>query len=496
MRQRRISGVLLPVTALPSGFGIGDLGSDAYRFVDFLAEAGQGIWQVLPLNATDLAHGHAPYSSASAFAGNPLLCAMDRLPFAKIDYAPHDTPKHGPVDYGDVDRRKYEALRLYWDDLGRRHIGSELYRDFCERQAWWLDDFALFRALQQHTGQPDWSEWPEALRDRHPGEMARLRRELDNTISRCKWWQYCFERQWQALQDYCHCRGVRLIGDIPIYVSYGSADVWAHPELFQLDHRRKPVALAGVPPDYFSATGQLWGNPVYDWDAMRERGFEWWVRRLERMYELYDMVRIDHFRGFIAYWETPAGETTALRGAWRAVPTDAFFRAIRRRFPAQMLIAEDLGVITPDVRLVMRDIGVPGMKVFLFGFGDNFGYNEHLPHTYDENVVAYTSTHDTNTLRGWFERETDQTMRERLRRYLGTDLEEREFAWRCIRLVMLSKASMVIVPMQDILGLGSDSRINCPSTSQGNWQWRLAPDYAGKQLAARLFDLTEAYGRR
>ncbi len=496
MRQRRISGVLLPVSSLPSRFGIGDLGECAYSFVDFLAEAGQGVWQTLPLNATDLEHGHSPYSGSSAFAGNPLLLAPDRLPFADDAFGLSlESVWRREINYPDVDRRKRALLHEYWRRYRKRILQSERFGEFCRRNAWWLDDFALFSAIQEQTGEMNMSRWPGAIRDRQPDAIRDISNSLSDTVTRNKALQFAFECQWQRLKHYCHERGVVVMGDIPMYVSYQSADVWANPGFFKLDEHKKRTALAGVPPDYFSETGQLWGNPVYDWDRLQANNFIWWIRRLERMYEFYDMLRIDHFRGLVSYWEIPADQTTALSGKWRDVPTDALFRAIRRRFPVNALIAEDLGDITADVRVAMRSIGVPGMRVLVFGFGDNFGLNEHLPHMYEENAVAYTSTHDTNTLRGWFDTEVDDLMRARLQRYIGRECNSSNIAEQCIRLIMMSGAATAIIPMQDVLALGAESRINRPATDEGNWRWRLNPDFADSGVASMMRDSAATFGR-
>lgn len=496
--RARASGILAHPTSLPSPFGIGDLGPHAYRFADFLAEAGQNVWQILPLNPTSPGSDHAPYSSVSAFAGNPLLISPEELVRdGLLDEADIQTGisfPDGSVSYDLVFPWKMRVLDLAFQRFLRLG-GDRDFEEFQDANREWLEDFALYQALKSENGGKAWPRWPRAQRDREAEELQRCRRELDERIRREKFHQFLFFRQWHRLKRYCNRNDIQIMGDMPIYVCHDSADVWSHPDMFKLDGRRHPTHLAGVPPDYFSRTGQLWGNPVYDWQALRENGFAWWLQRMEQNLALYDLVRIDHFRGFVGYWEVPAGEETAVNGQWREAPCRDFFNALLRRFPALPVVAEDLGEITPDVREMIAHFGFPGMKVLLFAFGDDDPRNPFLPHNYPRNCVAYTGTHDTNTARGWFEKETDGEMRERIFRYMGRSPGADELPWEMIRLGMGSVAELMISPLQDVLGLPETARMNVPGTSEGNWRWRVVPEELDSLLAGRLADLTRIYGR-
>jgi len=494
MRLRR-SGILIHMTSLPSRFGIGDFGPEAYRLADFLARARQGFWQILPLNPTDTAYGNSPYHSTSAFAHNPLLISPDLLyregllKRDEID-SPPDFPEE-KVDYPSVIGFKNE---LHQKAFERFQPGFE-FEQFCRLNSSWLDDYALFAAIKEKNRGSAWSGWDGPIRDRHPDVLESLRGQLKARIEKEKFLQYICDRQWRALKEYCNQRLIHIIGDIPIYVDFDSVDVWAAPEMYKLDNEKKPYAVAGVPPDYFSATGQLWGNPLYDWDELRKQGFEWWNRRVERNVHLYDMIRIDHFRGLVGYWEVPATERTAIKGQWREAPAWDLFHRLNKRFPSLPVIAEDLGTITPDVREVMHHFKFPGMKVLLFAFGEDNPHHPYLPHTYEENYVVYTGTHDNNTIRGWIKNEARPQEKKRLARYLGKDIVETDIHWDFIRLAMMSVAFAAIIPMQDVLGLGEEARMNRPSRNKGNWEWRLAPEQLTQTLAARLSDMTTTYGR-
>ena len=496
--KRRGSGILLHITSLPSAYGIGDLGPEAYRFADFLAETKQSIWQILPLNPTDLAHGNSPYQSVSAFAGNPLLISPELMVrdgfLAQSDVENVPGYQIRPIDYRAVIASKERIFRVAYERLqqeGKRHE----YERFCAENSSWLDDFALFMALKGHFTQKGWTEWPQEVQERQRDALGSLRRELHDTIEKTKFLQYVFFKQWRSLKDYCNQRGIQIFGDIPIYVIHESADVWANPELFTLDDERKPTVVAGVPPDYFSETGQLWGNPIYRWDVLRERGYGWWIQRVGHNLKLFDLIRIDHFRGLIGYWEVPAGETNAVNGKWVEAPAEDFFNALLRRFPQLPIIAEDLGVITPEVREIMHRFELPGMKVLLFAFGEDLPTNPYIPHNLPRNCVLYTGTHDNNTVRGWFEREATPEIKKRLFHYLGREVPADRIHLELIRLAMMSVANMVIVPMQDILGLREEARMNRPATSQGNWQWQLLPEQLQPSVAERLLEMTELYGR-
>lgn len=498
--NRRASGILLHLTCLPSPHGIGDLGPTAYRFADFLAEAKQGFWQVLPLTPTDLKMGHSPYSSSSAFAGNPLLISPELLVadgwLTKAEVEDCPGPPGEPINYPAVMDHKHRLLTLAYERFSRhrRRVRAEFQR-FRSESAHWLEDYAVFAALKQRFPGQMWSQWPPELRDRQPTALRDARRHLRESVEKEKFLQFLFYRQWFSLKRYSHERGIQIIGDVPFFLSYDSADVWAHPDLFKLDENKRPTVIAGVPPDYFSRTGQRWGHPLYRWEVLQQRGYEWWLRRLEHHLQLFDLVRIDHFRGFAACWEVPAEEETAIHGRWVEVPGDSFLATLFRRLPHPRLLAEDLGTITPDVRELMRRYQIPGMRVLLFAFGGDPARNPHLPHNYVPDCVVYTGTHDNNTVRGWFETEARPYERTRVFHYLGRRVSASKIHWEFIRLALMSTANLAIIPLQDVLGLGQAARMNRPAITSGNWRWRFSPELLTPALAQTLAELTEIYGR-
>ena len=482
-------------TSLPGQYGIGDLGDAAYRFVDFLAEAKQTIWQVLPLGPTG--YGDSPYQCFSAFAGNPLLISPDRLlhdgllveaDVAKVPVFPVEQ-----VDYGSVIPYKLDLLHRAAQRFAQS-APNALRREFdtfCREQADWLDDFALFMALKDAHSGSVWSGWEAAIVRREPKAMAGRRALLADTIFDHKVLQFLFFRQWLAVKRYANDRGVRVVGDIPIFVAYDSADVWSHPDLFFLDEAGQLTVMAGVPPDFFSETGQLWGNPLYRWDVMAQRAYAWWIDRIRAMLTQVDILRIDHFIGFTRYWEVPASETTAIKGAFRLGPGEAIFRAIEQALGRLPIIAEDLGLITPEV-IALRDLfEFPGMKILQFGFDDD-ARNPFLPHNYPNNCVVYTGTHDNDTATGWFSL-APEAERDFAARYLG--LGNTDVAWSFIRAAMASVADTVVIPLQDVLGLGSEARMNYPGRLGGNWGWRFATGQITGEHRDRLRELTELYGR-
>jgi len=496
--NKRASGILLHLTSLPSTFGIGDLGPWAYRFVDFLVAAKQSYWQILPLHPIDPIYGNSPYQSPSAFAGNqlfisPELLVEDNL-LSKEEIDGKIKFPEEKVAYNSVLEYKKKILKAAFMNF-QKNKAPEDYEKFCQENSSWLADFSLFMALKIKCGGISWGDWPEDLRDRKSETISLAQRDLAEEINFEKFQQYIFFKQWSHLKGYCQEKKIQIIGDLPIYVNYDSADVWAHPELFKLDEDKKPYVVAGVPPDYFSETGQLWGNPIYRWDRMQEEGYLWWINRLNQILKLVDIVRIDHFRGFVAYWEVPAYAKTAVNGRWVEAPAIDFFSRLKEEYPHLPFIAEDLGTITPDVKEVMNHFQLPGMKVLLFAFGPEMSTNPYLPHNFSQNCVAYTGTHDNNTIKGWFEEEALPEEKERLFKYLGRKLSAEELPGELIRLLMMSVANTVIFPMQDILGLGAEARMNHPSTWQGNWEWRLLPDQINDSLAIRLKEMTEIYGR-
>ncbi len=492
---RREGGILLHPTSLPGPHGIGDLGTEARRFVDFLESAGQRLWQMLPLGPTG--SGNSPYTARSAMAGNPLLISLDTLAKEGLLHPSELTPNQQLpaefVDYDAVEDFKLPLLRqAYLSFLSvARDAQQREFSNFCQQHSPWLEDFALYMALRDAHGGIDWPRWEGDIAARQAEALSRWRGELAEEIRFHQFVQFQFYRQWSVLKRYANERGIRIIGDIPIFVAMDSADVWSHPELFHLDDTGNPTVVAGVPPDYFSSTGQRWGNPLYRWDRLSKQGYSWWIERFRMILTQVDVVRIDHFRGFQAYWEVPAHYNTAERGRWVEGPGTALFELLEEALGPLPVIAEDLGIITEDVTRLRLRLGFPGMKVLHFAFGDN-ARNPYLPHNYDQRCVVYTGTHDNDTTVGWFAACSERE-RQGVLRYLGTG--SREIHWDLIRLAFASVAEMAIVPLQDILGLGSWARMNIPGLPKGNWIWRFLPGHLQEEHARRLRDLTTTYGR-
>jgi 4-alpha-glucanotransferase len=508
MPSGRSSGVLLHPTSLPGRFGIGDLGPRAFEFIDMLASAGQRLWQILPLGPTG--YGDSPYQCFSAFAGNPLLISLERLLEDGL-LAPTDMPgEHlftvGPADFPAVIAHR----RTLWPRVLERFdtVSGPALRDrfdhFCGVHATWLDDFALFMAVKEMQGHVAWTAWEPGIAQRDPSAVERWTRRCAREIRQHKLTQFLFFEQWQRLREACRARSIRIMGDLPIFVAHDSADVWARRELFRLDAEGRPSVLAGVPPDYFSATGQLWGNPHYRWEVLRETGYAWWIERFRAVLALVDRVRIDHFRGFEASWEVPGDASTALRGEWVNGPGAALFDAARSALKMDRLpfVAENLGVITPEVEALRERFGFPGMAILQFAFGSDPQAPAFRPHNYQRNLVAYTGTHDNDTTVGWWtgaaghstRSDTDiMNEREHARRYLG--LDGRQVQWEMIRAVLASVADTAIVPAQDLLGLGSDARMNRPGTVTDNWRWRLVPGQLSSETLRTLAVMTETYER-
>ncbi|MEE9504206.1 MAG: 4-alpha-glucanotransferase [Thermodesulfobacteriota bacterium] len=495
MKQRG-SGILLHITSLPSPYGIGDMGPWAYKFADFLSQTKQRFWQILPLNPTDPIYGNSPYHSIAAFANSLLLISPERMVddgfLSRKDIEPVPKFPQRRVNYRQVIAYKEKLFHSAYERF-KEGKNSE-YEQFCSENGHWLEDFALFIALKAHFREQSWSDWPQDIRDRQPEALQNMKEQLQGKIKMEKFLQYVFFKQWFSLKEYCNQRDIQIFGDMPIYVDYDSVDLWMAPGMFKLNESKRPLFVAGVPPDYFSETGQLWGNPLYKWDALKEKRYDWWMKRIKHNLQLFNMVRIDHFRGLVAYWEVPAGENTAINGKWVEAPAEDFFKVLLEQFPDSPIIAEDLGIITPDVREHMERFGFPGMKVLLFAFGDD-AKNPYLPHNHVKNCVLYTGTHDNNTVRGWFDNEASPEIKERLFRYLGRKVPAEEINWELIRIVMMSVANMAIFPMQDVLGLGEKDRMNLPSTPKGNWEWRLLPDQITPSLSERLGEMTKMYGR-
>jgi 4-alpha-glucanotransferase len=501
MLRRRSSGLLMHVTSLPSKHGIGDFGPEAYRFADFLKAAGQNYWQLLPLNHTTAAE-YSPYKCLSAFAGHPLLISPELLYQDGLLTKPEiSNPPAGPAERVDSAKASSYREKLLDAAFARFQRAAQLpdYADFVEEHRAWLDPYACFVALRKQFQGQLWSDWPARIRDRglESSSSANPQSEIINpqSVERERFCQYIFYKQYLRLKRYCNERGIQVIGDVPIYVAYDSADVWSHPDLFKLNRAGKPRFVAGVPPDYFSATGQLWGNPVYDWQRLEETGFAWWMQRLKHNLLLFDLVRIDHFRGLVAYWEIPGRHKNAMRGKWVEVPHDAFFRELFRQIPFAAIFVEDLGYITADVREVVARHNFPRMNVLQFAFGGDPAPSTHAPHNYAENSIVYTGTHDNNTTRGWFEKDLKADGRKRLFDYLGRRFAAGDIAWELMRAALRSVAKIAIIPMQDVLNLGAEARMNRPAGKNGNWQWRMRPGRLDGRLAERLRKLTQIYGR-
>jgi 4-alpha-glucanotransferase len=498
--QERATGVLCHPTSLPGDQGIGVLGRHARKFIEFLAQAQVRYWQVLPLGPTGF--GDSPYASFSAFAGNPYLIDCAALIDAQL-LRPDDLQAlrglpAGRVDYGAIYRTKWPILRHAWNrfrDSGRAYIANYgLFTEFVEQEASWLLPYARFMALKDHYGGRFRGTWPAHLRSGPRARDAALWRELDDAVQAHSFFQYLFRGQWNLIRSFAAARGVQIIGDIPIFVAHDSADVWSQPQWFKLDDAGMPVSVAGVPPDYFSATGQLWGNPLYRWEAMADDGWRWWIDRLRMNFALFDIVRIDHFRGFYDYWEIPAGATDATTGAWRDGPGKPFFDAVFAALPQARIIAEDLGEIHEEIRSFRASLGLPGMAVLHFAF-DGDGANFHLPHNHESVSVVYTGTHDNDTSTGWYE-SAPAAVQDRLRRYYRVSGDD--VAWDLIRSAYRSVSRLAIVPVQDLLALGGEARMNLPGSAQGNWQWR-ASDEQFEWLqgsAAYLRELAWLYGRQ
>ena len=491
----RATGILLHPSSLPSRGGIGDFGPAAYEFVDFLKAARQGLWQVLPLGP--LGYGNSPYSSTSAFAGNPLLISLDRLAErgwierSKIANLPEAS---GPVAYETVFPRKMPLLAEAARSFARSMTGDARARfeRFCHDNADWLDDFVLFDALRAHHKLANWSEWPRPLAHREPDAIAKMREHMASDLEMRRVLQFAFAEQWRALRHHCTRRLVRVVGDMAIFVNYDSADVWTHPELFRLDENRNPVVVSGVPPDFFSATGQRWGNPLYRWDVMRDQGYAWWVARLRALAQHCDYVRLDHFRGFEQFWEIDAAEPTAINGRWVDGPKDDLFAKVRESLGGLPFFAEDLGYITPEVHALRKRLQIPGMAVLQFGFGDT-GAHMYLPQQLTPETVIYTGTHDNDTLVGWWADGASKEERRNAEAYFGK--AEDGIHWSFIRAAQGSVAGLSVIPLQDFLGLGSEARMNTPSVDGGNWRWRLQSGLLTKDLADKLALLAEVTDR-
>ena len=496
--MKRASGILLPVFSLPSPYGIGCFSKEAYQWIDFLAEAGMKYWQILPLGPTS--YGDSPYQSFSTYAGNPYFIDLDEL--VKEKYLTkkqlkklENTENPNDIDYGKLYIDRMQLLKSAYTESKKQ--ADPAFEDFRRENAWWLDDYALFMAVKNVFGGAAWNEWAEDIRYRYGYAMEYYKTTYADEIGFYQWLQYLFTKQWKSLKNYANEKGIKIIGDIPIYVAFDSADVWADSFLFQLDDKRNPVSVAGCPPDGFTADGQLWGNPLYSWEYHRQTNYDWWVSRMAYCFKLYDVVRIDHFRGFDEYFSIPAGDSTAKNGHWEKGPGIDLFRTITNRLGQKEIIAEDLGYITDSVRELVRETGYPNMKVLQFAFDsrDSSGAEEYLPHNYFKNCVCYTGTHDNETIYGWLS-SIQEAEREMVCTYLNKpDASDKELAEELVRTAVASVADLCIIPLQDYLKLDNSARINFPSSIGENWRWRMNAEDLSSELAGEIRKLNHTYGR-
>ena len=495
MKFQRSSGILLHPTSLPVKFGLGSLGKEAFDFVDFLIITKQKLWQVLPLGPTSYAD--SPYQSFSSFAGNHMLIDPDKLVenglLNKSDLDVKTSLKEDKVNYGKAIKLKETLFRKAYKNFVDSYYGVEKakFEIFCERNKLWLEEYALFMALKKNFNGKPWNEWDLDIKMREFPALKGYREKLSEEINYHRFLQFIFFKQWYELKSYANINNIKIIGDIQIFVAYDSCDTWADPEIFFLDEGRNPTKIAGVPPDYFSSTGQLWGNPLYNWEKLKAQDYKWWIRRLAATIELVDLVRIDHFRGFAAYWAIPYGSKDAINGVWEKGPGEDLFNAIRTELGQLPIIAEDLGFVTPDVEKLRDTFNFPGMKIIQFGFDSTEG-SPYIPHLFPINCVAYTGTHDNDTIVGWYEKAKSQD-KDYVKEYLNTDAKD--IAWDLIRLTLASTAIMVVIPLQDILSLGSEARMNIPGIACGNWQWRYKKDQLNGDVKQKLTRLTGIYKR-
>ncbi|MBD5501270.1 MAG: 4-alpha-glucanotransferase [Lachnospiraceae bacterium] len=489
----RAGGILLPVSSIPSAYGIGTFSKEAYQFIDFLKKAGQTYWQILPLGPTG--YGDSPYQSFSTFAGNPYYIDLEQLINEGLLTEEDCVEDSFGSDEAYVDYEKIYFSRfkvLYKAFTNSKIEKNPEFQSFVENNQVWLKDYALYMAIKDSLSGVSWSEWPEEIKTRQSAALEKAGKKLKDQVLFYEFQQFLFNKQWMKLKKYANDKGILIIGDIPIYVAFDSADTWANPELFQLDDHCEPIAVAGCPPDAFSATGQLWGNPLYRWEYHKETGYEWWMRRIAHCYELYDVVRIDHFRGFDEYYAIPYGNLTAEYGQWEKGPGYDLFRVMKEKIGNKRVIAEDLGFLTESVRKLVKKTGYPGMKILQFAF-DSREESDYLPHNYVQNSVVYTGTHDNDTTLGWLD-ELKKRDKSFAKRYLGIK-SNKNIQWEFIRAALASVSDTAIIPMQDYLGLGAEARINTPSTLGDNWKWRMAEGALDDELAGKILQMTKMYGR-
>jgi 4-alpha-glucanotransferase len=495
----RSAGVLLHITSLPSAFGVGDLGPEAYAFADFLGENFQRYWQMLPLNTTEAEQGYSPYSSTSCMAGNillisPQLLANDAL-LEEAELVEFQISNKGRAKFGEAARVREILFSRAYERFKKSDGLRSVFMKFMREEAYWLDDYALYVVIKKQNGSKPWYEWPAKYKHRDAEVLLKFSVEYGDDLVKEKWLQFIFFRQWSFLKDYCHSKGIQMFGDIPFYVSHDSADVWAHRNIFCLSDDGEITGIAGVPPDYFNSDGQLWGMPVYRWDVLHEQHYDWWVKRIRKNISLFDLVRFDHFRAFSSYWEVPSGETTAINGKWRQGPGAVFFQQLKKVFGKLPFVAEDLGDIDAPVYQLRDEFELPGMKVLQFAFSENMPVSDHIPHNFSNRFIVYTGTHDNNTTCGWFEDEAGKQVRKNLKKYLGRNISKRNIHKCLIRLAYASTAAVAIVPMQDLLGFGVEARMNTPASSHAsNWSWRMRKA-SPKKLAVNAGELAVFFNR-
>ncbi|MBS7563685.1 malto-oligosyltrehalose synthase [Mucilaginibacter sp. Bleaf8] len=499
--SNRGAGILMHITSLPSGFGVGDLGPGAKTFADFLSRCGQKYWQLLPLNPTGAEQNYSPYSSISSMAGNTLLISPMLLVKEGLldeddvnDYYIRPTEK---VDYAEAKKIKDALFEQAYVNCcnGSFTTLNNQFKLFCEQEAYWLDDFALYTAIKRHHESKPWYEWPREFKQRKPAVLKRFAEKHSNEINKAKWLQFIFDKQWKSLKEYCHTQNIQLFGDLPFYVSYDSVDVWANPDSFALDAEGNMVGVAGVPPDYFNENGQLWGMPVYQWGVMKANGYRWWIGRLRKNMEMFDLLRLDHFRAFSAYWEVPAGEDTAKNGKWKPGPGSTFFKAVQDALGDLPFVAEDLGEIDEPVFQLRDEFGLPGMKILQFAFGDEIAASLYIPHNYQENYLVYTGTHDNNTTLGWFHQDANKAIRKQIEQYTGVSVKASNIHEVLGRVAYASTAKLAILPIQDVIGLDESARMNNPSSAEGNWGWRLLSEDLTQDIEERLLEWVRIYNR-
>jgi 4-alpha-glucanotransferase len=496
MNSDRAAGVLLHISSLPSKIGIGDLGEWAFRFADFLHRSGQTFWQILPLSPTTAEQSWSPYSSYSSMAGNIMFISLEQLfsegLLSKRDFLP-GAHSHRRSDFKKILSFKEDLLKkAYQNSLSQGHSEFESFR---RTQSFWLDDFAMYVVSKTANKNLPWYQWPNSLRSRNENAIRKFVQDHAEDLNRVKWYQYIFDKQWKALKSYCNGLGISIIGDLPFYVAHDSVDVWSDQEVFKLKKSGTMAGVAGVPPDYFNSDGQLWGMPVYNWDVLKKRKFDWWINRLRKNMELVDCLRLDHFRAFDKFWEVPANDKNAIGGKWKAAPGKELFYALREKFGSLPFIAEDLGDVDEKVFDLRDEFELPGMKVLQFAFNDHMAASPHIPHNFEKNFAVYTGTHDNNTSRGWFRREVKSDVKGQIKKYFGQPITDKNIHIKMIQLAYASVADLCIIPMQDVLGLDEKSRMNVPATTAGNWQWRMSSIKDAKRQEKWLRNLAELYGR-